>query len=589
MDYVKKIRDEVDKIKKEENIDMRRAFIIWVLDQYYRLSREEAVGAITDSSGDKKIDAFIEEKDSIIIIQCKFFDNEEKEVGDNEIALFKGCIDWLRQPDEIKKLNLPKLLDAAQTFKERWDQGANVELHYFAFGKFSDGADGERRVVNNSELRDRIQMHFHDVDDIQNFFRANLQSDNPLASETIAIDLDAGKFFVRKEGPFPAIVLSIRGSDLATWYRKYGSRLFERNIRLFRGSRKGSINAGITNTAANAPDRKKFWYYNNGISFVCSDFHFDNEDKPTQVIVKGPQIINGCQTTVCLKEAQDSSENIFESPEEINVLARIIQAPMSDVELITLYTNSQNPVSEAQLKSNDPIQKRLKADFDKYTPPYFYSIKEGDWKNLTLENRRKYDNRVIDFIKAAQAVYAFLKDPAFARRYRIELFSSKYHEIFKPDTKVEEILLPWHIYTFIGKQIAKYRKEEYNRLKLSPSDFDERKRAAVLRREFLLYSNLIILYFIHKLIRKRYDDYTPEIASILLNNKLEDRIKSLFDYIVAVLSFTEKLSEEKNITRYLKNIENINALYSEIEKEVEKDKALQKKRYVLDVLPNRQS
>jgi hypothetical protein len=586
MDYIKEIRGEITKIKKEENIDMSRAFIIWVLDQYYSLSREEAVGAITDSSGDKKIDAFIEEEDSIFIIQCKLFKDETKEVGDDEISLFKGCIDWLRQPDEIKKLNRPKLLDAAQTFKEKWDEGASVELHYFAFGKFSPGANDERRVFNNSEFRDRIQMHFHDVDDIQNFFRANLQSGNPLASETITIDLDTGKFFVRKEGPFPAIVLSIRGTDLASWYKKYGSRLFERNIRLFRGSRKGSINAGIFNTAANAPDRKRFWYYNNGISFVCSDFKFDNEDKPTQVIVEGPQIINGCQTTVCLKEAQDSLENIFEPPEEINVLARIIKAPMSDVELITLYTNSQNPVSEAQLKSNDPIQKKLKIDFENYDPPYFYSIKEGDWKNLTLESRRKYDGRIIDFIKAAQAVYAFLKDPAFARRYRIELFSRKYHEIFKPDTKVEEILVPWCILTFIEEQIAKYRKEEFNRLKSNPDDFDDPKKDAILKKEFLLYSNLIILYFIHKLIRKKYDDYTPEIANLLLNNKLEDRIRSLFDYIVAVLSFTDRLSEEKNLTRYLKNIENINTLYSEVEKEVEKDKALQKKQYVLNVLPN---
>lgn len=95
---------------------------------------------------------------------------------------------------------------------------------------------------------------------------------------------------------------------------------------------------------------------------------------------------------------------------------------------------------------------------------------------------------------------------------RIELFSKKYAEIFKKDTRVEEILLPWRILTFVEKKIAAYRKGEFNKLKLNPNDFDEDKKASILRKEFLLYSNLMLLYFMHNLIRKRYGEYTPEVA-----------------------------------------------------------------------------
>ncbi|OGL47594.1 MAG: hypothetical protein A2W05_10950 [Candidatus Schekmanbacteria bacterium RBG_16_38_10] len=585
MDFIKQIRDEITTIPKEENLDISKAFIIWILDQYYSLPREEAINVMTDSSGDKRIDAFIEREDAVIIIQCKLYDDETKEVGEKEISVFKGCLDWLKQPDEIQQLNLPKLFDAATTFVEKWNEGASVELHYFAFGKFSDGANRERRVFNNSEYRDRMQMHFHDLDDILNLFQANLQSVNPLSSESVILSLPKGQFFLRQEGSFPALVVSVKGNELASLYTKYGDRLFERNIRLFRGIRKGSINAEIINTVLNVSDRVKFWYFNNGISFVCSDFRFDDEKNPTKVTVFGPQIINGCQTTVCLKEAQNQLEGATTIPDEIDVLARFIKAPISDVELITLYTNSQNPVSEAQLKSNDSIQKKLKRDFDSYSPPYFYSIKEGDWKVLSRDEKQKYDGRVIDIIKAAQSVYSFLRDPAFARRYRIELFSKRYHEIFKKDTRVEEILLPWRILTVIDNKIAAYRKGEFNKLKLNPSEFVEEKRKEILRKEFLLYSNLIILYFIHNLIHKKYGDYTPEIAKRLLNNQLEGRIQSLFDYIVAVLSFSEKLSAEKNLPRFLKNIVNIEALYSEVEKEIEKDKA-KKKDTLGEILPN---
>lgn len=588
MDFIRQIRDEITAISKEENLKESKAFIIWILEQYYSLSRDEAINATTDSSGDKRIDAFIEREDAVIIIQCKLYNDDSKEVGEKEISVFKGCLDWLKQPDEIQQLNLPKLFDAATTFMEKWNEGAGVELHYFAFGKFSDGANHERRVFNNSEFRDRSQMLFHDIDDILNLFQANLQSVNPLSSESITFNFSKDQFFLRREGRFPAIVVSIKGSELASLYAKYGDRLFERNIRLFRGTRKGSINAEIINTVLDPHERSKFWYFNNGISFVCSNFSFDDEKNPTKATVVGPQIINGCQTTVCLKEAKNSLEldKVGDIPEEIDVLARFIKAPtISDVELITLYTNSQNPVSEAQLKSNDPIQKRLKRDFDSYSPPYFYSIKEGDWKILSKEDKQRYSTSPIELIKAAQAVYSFLKDPAFARRYRVELFSRKYHEIFRKDIRVEEILLPWRILTFVDNKIATYRKEEFNRLKSNPSEFNEEKRKEILRKEFLLYSNLISLYFFHNLIHKRYADYTPEIAKRLLNNQLESRVQSLFDYVVAVLSFSERLGAEKNLPRYLKNIDNINALYSEVEKEIEKDKA-KKKDTLKEILPN---
>ncbi|OIN97131.1 hypothetical protein AUJ66_04300 [Candidatus Desantisbacteria bacterium CG1_02_38_46] len=277
-----------------------------------------------------------------------------------------------------------------------------------------------------------------------------------------------------------------------------------------------------------------------------------------------------------MKEAKDALEDPTDISDDVEVLVRFIKAPITDVELITLYTNSQNPVSEAQLKANDSIQKRLKRDFDNYSPPYFYSIKEGDWRILSRDEKQKYENRVINMIQAAQVLYAFLKDPAFARRYRIELFSKKYHEIFKKDIKIEEVLLPWRILQVVDNNIRMFRMDDFNKMKRNPSQFDEENRNKILRREFLIYSNLLFLYFFHLLIRKRYGDYTPKVVNKLLNNQLDDRVQQLFDYIVAVLEFSERITAERNLPRYLKNIQNISLLYREVEKEIEKDKARRK-------------
>jgi len=91
MDYLEQIRDEISATSAEESLEKSKAFIIWVLEQYYSLPREEAVSAMTDSSGDKRIDAFIESEDSVKILQCKLFDDQTKEVGEKEVSVFK-CV-----------------------------------------------------------------------------------------------------------------------------------------------------------------------------------------------------------------------------------------------------------------------------------------------------------------------------------------------------------------------------------------------------------------------------------------------------------------------------------------------------------------
>jgi len=108
---LKRVKREVQEIKEIENYpDVGKAFVFWVLTNYFELDEETAAINIIDSPNDKRVDAFIEEEENIKIIQCKFFDNIEKEVGGSEIVLFKGCLDWLRKPDEVKKTQFTTLL-----------------------------------------------------------------------------------------------------------------------------------------------------------------------------------------------------------------------------------------------------------------------------------------------------------------------------------------------------------------------------------------------------------------------------------------------------------------------------------------------
>lgn len=138
---------------------------------------------------------------------------------------------------------------------------------------------------------------------------------------------------------------------------------------------------------------------------------------------------------------------------------------------------------------------------------------------------------------------------------------------------------------FINDKIGKYRREEFNKLRKEPSSFTEEEKREILKKEFLIYSNLIILYFIGKLIQKRYRQYLSQIAKRLLNKKLEERIVKIFDYIVSVLKFSERLRQETNISCFLKNFDNIIELYDEIQKATGMDSARTGKDPLKDMLP----
>jgi hypothetical protein len=55
-----------------------------------------------------------------------------------------------------------------------------------------------------------------------------------------------------------ALVTTLSGDQLMRLYRDHGDRLFERNIRLFLGARKGGVNAGIRDTINSDSDRSNF-------------------------------------------------------------------------------------------------------------------------------------------------------------------------------------------------------------------------------------------------------------------------------------------------------------------------------------------
>ena len=93
-----------------EHLDPKRnesaAFLIWYLENYYRLDDGEAVDAVCDYRGDKGVDGIFvnDEDETITIFQSKISKSADSEMGDKALREFAGTLTQFRAPEKIQNL-----------------------------------------------------------------------------------------------------------------------------------------------------------------------------------------------------------------------------------------------------------------------------------------------------------------------------------------------------------------------------------------------------------------------------------------------------------------------------------------------------
>ncbi|HEX4307226.1 MAG TPA: AIPR family protein [Solirubrobacterales bacterium] len=245
------------------------------------------------------------------------------------------------------------------------------------------GTDGRAAIKRAStEERDGVEVR-QDVWDIERLHRLET-SGQP--REPIQID------FVERFGtPLPclpvgsgdrdydAMLAAIPGDWLADIYREYGARLLELNVRSFLQAA-GKVNRGIRDTLRSEPNR--FLAYNNGISATASSVRFTTGADGAQAIagVTDLQIVNGGQTTASVHRAKETGVDL--SSVAVQAKLTVISPERLDeiVPLISRFANSQNKVSEADLRANDPFHVELEQlSRTVWAPPIGDALKQTRW------------------------------------------------------------------------------------------------------------------------------------------------------------------------------------------------------------------
>jgi len=178
------------------------------------------------------------------------------------------------------------------------------------------------------------------------------------------------------DNPLIAYYGQINAESIAIWWNQYGDRLFDSNLRKFKGSTE--VNEAIKETLRRNPEI--FWYFNNGITIICKNIEktlAGGSDRNAGVFnCNDISIINGAQTVGCIGDEFSSN------PEQIKnarVMVRLIDLGDRSNDFakeIARATNTQNRIGPRDFISLDREQQRLKMEFLFEGKEYVY--KAGD-------------------------------------------------------------------------------------------------------------------------------------------------------------------------------------------------------------------
>jgi hypothetical protein len=318
-----------------------------------------ATESLTDHPADKKADViYINEAEGVACIAQGYTAKDwgKAEAPANKASDLNTAAAWLLQtpiddvPDQIqahakllrdglKKNTITKMIFC---YAHNAFESVNVE----------DELKAVSHLVNGLNLGVEIEVVELGLRRIETLYLTSL------GSIQITDKLDfPGKHIISEKGPgWSAFVISLNGATLHALYDKYKNALFSANLRDFLGARKvsGNVNNRIKDTTEKSPGN--FFILNNGITLVTKKTEHD-DDKGI-LTIHGLSIVNGAQTTGAIHAAGP------EHAKNVSVLARIITVD-NEVMIATIVAgnNTQNSIVAWDRRSNDPVQVRIKEEF----------------------------------------------------------------------------------------------------------------------------------------------------------------------------------------------------------------------------------
>lgn len=189
---------------------------------------------------------------------------------------------------------------------------------------------------------------------------------------------------------------------------------------------KSKFNKNISKTLREEPT--KFFMFNNGITIAATNVEADivNVSKKVQISIKGLQVLNGGQTLRTVHDFNKEDKENINSLSDSEILVRVFKTTVDHVltNKIAEYTNSQNSISNIDLKSLTSEQIQLEQYLDEFN--IIYSRKSGD---TGLSATKDYELK-ISMERFGQILFAIKGNPEKASNQKKQIFDKYYDDIF---------------------------------------------------------------------------------------------------------------------------------------------------------------
>lgn len=355
---IEKLRTDLPKLAE---LDDDQLFNLVCFKYFYNngeISLSDYRNIYTDGKDDGGIDFITtyepdNQNTTIVYAQSKLWENTP---GKRDIiSLYKKIDTTIKSFKMNRKCNdynekLTRVM--INTLDDAKDNDFSEELVVFIYSDVDENLEKSiyKEIEDSKDLSEdlsdyKITIYFKNM--IDNQITTINEGRTTVSQDKIRLYKESGRSFQVIQYGENGLFTSISALDLQRLYKKYRyNGLFEQNLRYYRPDKK--IDENIKKSIFKNKD--KFWYFNNGIIFACSDF----EPNGDNIKLWSFSIINGGQTTALIGDYLEGVDD-FAIPCKIiknsdyNFLAQVAEA-----------SNSQKAISAVDLKANAPEQIQLK-------------------------------------------------------------------------------------------------------------------------------------------------------------------------------------------------------------------------------------
>ena len=302
------------------------SFLIWYLENYYRLDVDEAVDCVCDQRGDKGVDAIYvnEANGTIDIFQSKISQKIGRTVGDTSFKEFIGTLEQFKSKESIRQLltncednqlsgliTRLNLIGIRDSYNVRGVFIANMDLD-------QNGIDYLNNLENISFVgkSDLIETYVSDKREL---------TDGLTATFTVG-DVGISEYHVDQETK--AVIAPIKAIELVKIQGISDQSIFAYNVRGPLG--KTSVNKSIVKTLEDQTMHKQFPLFHNGITIVTNKIEIVGDCLKIDTF----NVVNGCQS---LSALYDNKKLLTD---DLKVLVKFVQVSVeSDLAaIITRYS-----------------------------------------------------------------------------------------------------------------------------------------------------------------------------------------------------------------------------------------------------------